>query len=164
MAGKTNWTLTLYGATVDPATQAYTMATAASVNAYTGAASYTVYITKPQATWLFEGEALTDISGWQVSNTTRRRVFSVETYPFDYAATVSGAPAGGVQDLDNVDALADLVAGKKYLWAVITGGDRSWPATAGQVHPVVVTDWSESINASAGARTLTIGLALRGRS
>jgi hypothetical protein len=92
MAAKTDWTLTLYGATVDPATTAYTMATASTVNA-----------------------------------------------------------------------LADLIAGKKYLWAVITGGVRSWPSTAGQVHPVNVTGFSETVNASAGTRGLTIDIELRGR-
>lgn len=163
MAAKTDWTLTLYGATVEPATTAYTMATASTVNAYTGAASYTVYITQPQAQWAIENELLTDISGWQVGNVTRRRRFSVQCFPFDYGTTVSGAPAGGVQDLDNVDALADLIAGKKYLWAVITGGARSWPSTAGQVHPVNVVGWSETVNASAGTRGLTIEMELRGR-
>jgi hypothetical protein len=140
MAAKTDWTLTLYGATVDPATTAYTMATASTVNAYTGAASYTVYITQPQAQWAIENELLTDISGWQVGNVTRRRRFSVQCYPF-----------------------ADLIAGKKYLWAVITGGVRSWPSTAGQVHPVNVTGFSETVNASAGTRGLTIDIELRGR-
>jgi hypothetical protein len=163
MPAKLDWTLTLYGATVDPATTAYTMVTASSVNAYTGASSYTVYITQPQAQWAIENEPLEDISGWQVSNIKRRRRFSVQTYPFDYEATVTGVPAGGIQDLDNVDALADLVASKKYLWAVITGGPRSWPSTAGQVHPVIVTGWTENINAAAGTRTLGLELELRGR-
>lgn len=163
MPAKSDWTLTLYGATVDPATTAYTMVTASSVNAYTGAASYSVYITAPQAQWAIENEPLEDISGWQVSNVKRRRRFSVQTYPFDYAATVTGIPANGLQDLDNVDALADLIAGKKYLWAVITGGTRSWPATAGQAHPVTVTGWAETINASAGTRSIVIDMELRGR-
>lgn len=163
MAAKTGWTLTMYGATVDPATAAYTMVTASTVNAYTGAASYTVYITQPQAQWAIEGEPLVDIGGWQVSNTTRRRRFSVQCFPFDYGASVSGAPANGAQDLDNIDDLSELIAGKKYLWAAITGGSRSWPSTAGQLHPVVVTGWSESVNATSGTRGLTIDLELRGR-
>lgn len=166
MAGKAAWTATIYGATADPATTAYSSVAAASVAAYTGAASYTFYITKPQATWLFEGEPLEDISGWRAMNATRRRVFSIESYPFDYGDSVSGSgdPAAGVQDLDNIDELADLIASKDYLWLTITGGARSWPSTAGQVHPIVLTGWNESINASAGTRTLTLDVSLRGLS
>jgi hypothetical protein len=142
------------------------MVTASTVNAYTGASSYTFYITKPQAMWEFDGEPLEDISGWRVQNSTRRRTFSIETYPFDYGDTVSGMgdPASGVQDIDNVDEIANLIAGKDYLWLTITGGSRLWPSTAGQVHPIVVMGWAEAINATSGTRTLTIDCALRGRS
>lgn len=163
MPASESWKLTIYGATVEPNTSSYTTIAATVVNAYTGASSYSVYITQPQATWAIENEPLEDISGWKVSNTKRRRVFSVQCYPFDYGTTVSGAPANGIQDLDNIDALADVISGKQYLWAVITGGVRSWPSTAGHVHPINVVGWGESVNAAAGTRGLSIDIELRGR-
>lgn len=166
MPANTGWTCTLYGATSDPATVAYTMVTASSLNAYTGASSYTFYIAKPQAQWDMQGDPLEDISGWLLHQLRKRRYFSIESWPFDYNDTVSstGAPANGYQDLDNVDAVAELITTKKYLWAVIAAGARSWPAASGQAHPVAVRGWGETINASAGTRTLTLELALRGRS
>lgn len=155
-AGKASWTVTFYGADADPGTAPYDTIAAASVTAATGAVSATVYIVAPQATWEYQIDTLESVEGHRRARRERRRVFNVECLPFEYNDSAS------VQDLDDLDTLSSVME-KAHLWAVITGGTNVWPSTAGQVHPVTMEGWEQSVNKAAGWHNLTIALAHRDR-
>ena len=148
------WKLYVYSATTDVASTSYDTCNAASVAALAGYTTTSVYILKPQATWEIETAMLEDISGARKGATSRRRVWEVETFPFNYANS-------GDQDLDDIDTLAAVIDSGSHLWVRVEGGSRTWPSTASTVHPVILTDWAENINANMGWRQVTLSLAHR---
>ena len=151
------WKVTLYAATTDTSTSAYDTVASSTIAALGATYSYTTtsfYITAPRATWEFESTSLQDISGARRGTSTRRRVFGVESFPFQYNN-------GGDQDIDVIDQIAEIIDSRTFLWARFEGGSRTWPSTAGTAHPVLVTEWSEESNDDAGSRRLNINFAHR---
>lgn len=147
-----DWQLIIYAADVDSgAGTPYTDVALSTISGYSGYTTTAITIIKPEATWAFEFASIQDISGATFGKSTRRRKFNVESYPFAYND-------GSTQDLDNIDTLANVINGKPYIWARILGGGRKWPNTTNTAHPVNVTEWSESLNTSAGSRRLNLTL------
>lgn len=147
-----DWQLIIYAANADSgAGTAYDDVALTTIAGYSGYTSTAIYVIKPEAHWLMEFAGIGDVSGATFGKTTRRRAFNVESYPFTYKD-------GGTQDLDNIDTLANIINGKPYIWARILGGTRKWPNTTNTAHPVNITNWSESVNTTAGTRRLNLTL------
>lgn len=165
MAGDTSWTLTLYGTTsaaaVGTTPDAYNMRTAA-ITALTalGAVSREVYILKPEHKPEITSEPITDIGGNEIAFVTRRGIFDVQSYPFQYTPTTDTAE----QDLDDLIGLADVVSEYPHLYVRIKAGPRTYPSTTGTVYPVTVRSWDESLNVQQGNRTLAVQFAHKVRS
>jgi hypothetical protein len=148
----TDWQLIIYAANADAgAGTAYNDVGLTTIAGYSGYTTTAIYIVKPEAHWLFEFASIADVSGATFGKGTKRRAFNVESYPFRYND-------GGNQDLDNIDTLAGVIAGKPYLWARLLGGSRKWPNTTNTAHPVNITNWSEAVNSSTGTRRLNLTL------
>lgn len=148
-----SWQAIFYRADTDLATAPYTQcATAVLPTSHT---STTAYIVAPSNIKSYEAELLTDISGWIETQGTVRDTFEVELYPYNYTAT-------STPDLDDWDTLIDWLTEKKKLWVSLQGGTRRYPATAGNVMPVVIESVSESVNKSAGNHTVTLSLRVKG--
>jgi hypothetical protein len=147
-----DWQLILYAANADSsASIAYNDLSLTSISLNSGYTSSAIYIIKPEAHNGFDFNSVSDINGATFGKATRRLAFSIESYPFRFEA-------GGLQDLDDIDALASVIDGKPYLWARILAGSRKWPNTTNTAHPVNITNWSESVNSSAGTRRLNLTL------
>ena len=147
MAQLSTWRMHIFGTTSDTNTSAYDTIAQATVAAYAGYATASLYIVKPQHTWKIEGEPLIDISGWQTSAPSRRRTFNVECYPHVFTA-------GTDPDLDDIDT-ATAVLELPYLWVGIYAGSRKYPSTmttsAGTtpdvLYPVICTGFETSVSA-----------------
>ena len=151
------WQAIIYAATEDPgAGTAYDTLSTATIAGYTGYATASIYILKPEGTWAFDTAIITDVSGSQFGKAQRRRVFNIESYPFRY-------DAGGTQDLDDIDTFAAVIDGAPYLWVRILGGSRTYPSTASTAHPVICTGWAEQLNVEAGTRRVNVNLEHRYR-
>ena len=145
------WTLTIYKATTDSgAGTPYDTLSVATISGYTGYATTTTNILAPQGTWAMESFNLKDIGGAQFGRSRRRRVFDVECRPYQYNDSAT------LQDLTDVDTLADFIDDAPYLWLRITGGSRTYPTTVGTAHPVICVGWNEAINKDLGTRGLNI--------
>lgn len=162
MPAKSNWTMTLYGTTVDASTtgtdSTYGGAYVAT-SALTTPSSKAVYILAPQFDYNFETGTLQDVSGDVLGFTTRRIKFDIETYPFAYNATAVTLE----QDMDDLITLANIIKDKTFLFLRVDGGSRAYPA-ANYVYPVTLTSWSTSINKEYGTRTVTLSFEHRKRS
>lgn len=147
-----DWQLIIYAADSDSgAGTAYNDVALSTISGYTGYTTTAIFIVKPEANWLFEFAGISDISGATFGKTSRRRAFNVESYPFRFNA-------GGTQDLDDIDTLANVINNKPYIWARLLAGSRTYPNTTNTAHPVNVTQWAEQVNAQAGTRRLNLTL------
>lgn len=155
-APTTTWALTFYGANEDPNVSPYDTLAVSSINGYTGATSTTVYILAPEAKWEFEHFNFTDVAGSQSQRSQRRRVFNVETQPYEYGASSN-------PDLDDIDTLTSIIDTKKFLWVRIEAGSRTYPSASNVAHPVVVSDWQENIAREYGTRRIQMTLQHRFR-
>lgn len=160
MPAKSNWTLTVYGSSVDHATTGndavYGMPYLATP---VGLASKSVYILQPQFDYTFNTDVLEDISGQRIGYQNKRGVFNIETFPFKYDATAVALE----QDIEDAVALAEILSDYRYLFARVDAGSRTYPAV-GYVYPVTIAGWSATINAQYGTRTYSIQLEHRKRS
>lgn len=160
MPAKSTWTLTIYGSSTDHATTGndpvYGMPYLATP---AGLTNKTVYILKPQFDFEFDTDFIEDISGNRIGFQSKRGVFEIESYPFYYNATALTLE----QDLDDLFTLADVISDHAFLFARIDGGSRTYPQT-GYVYPVTVANWSNTINAQFGSRTLSLTLEHRKKS
>ena len=147
---------TFYKATVDANTAPYTEAVAASVNAYTGAASTSCYITAPQKTKTWEAETLEDVSGWLSNSGTLRDQFEVVVYPYAFNDSAS------YPDLTDWEGLASFLCSADYLWVRFDAGTRKYPTDVLKVHPVILEAISESVNAQSGTHEVTLSLRVKG--
>jgi hypothetical protein len=147
------WKATFYRADNDLATVSYTQCATSALP--TTHASTTAYIVAPSNTKEYNAELLTDVSGWVETTGTVRDVFAVELYPYQYEATTT-------PDLDDWETLIDWLTEKPKLWVSMQGGTRRYPATAGNVMPVVIESVSESVNKSAGNHAVTLQLRVKG--
>lgn len=163
MGANVNWKLTVYGSSVNTTAgttpDAYDMRTVA-ITALTSPTTASVFIVGPQARPEITAEEIVDVGGDAIGYVTRRGVFEVVAFPALYDAT-SEADA---QDIDDLVALADVVASSDNLYIRIDAGSRTYPSTTGTVYPVTVRDWNEQVNFSAGTRTLTVNFAHKNKS
>lgn len=152
-----DWQLMIYAANADSsAAIAYDDLSLTSIALNSGYTTTSFFIVKPEAHWQPESFTLADISGATFGKTEMRRAWNIESYPFQYNT-------GGIQDIAKIDTIVSVVKGKPFLWARVIGGSRKWPNTTNTAHPVVITDWSESVNSAAGTRRLNLTLQHRYR-
>lgn len=153
----TDWQLIIYAATQDSgAGTAYDTVSTATIAGYTGYVTASIYIVKPEWHRVVESNTIADVSGATFGKARFRKAWNIESYPFRY-------DAGGTQDLDDIETLADAIDGKPYLWARILGGTRTYPSTSSTAHPVNLISWDESLNLDAGTRRLNLVLEHRYR-
>ena len=151
------WTLNIYKASVDSgAGTPYDTVALGTVTGYSGYATTSTTILAPQATWEFEHFSIKDVSGSQFGRSRRRRVFDVECRPYQFNDSAT------LQDLTDVDSIADFLDDAAYLWVAITAGSRSYPGGT-NVIPVICTGWTEAVNKELGTRGLNIQFAHRYR-
>lgn len=151
MSAKANWKINLFKATTDPQVATpYTRVLLTTLAGYAGYATLSLFTTRSGLTPKGEASTTTDVSGTTLGAFRSIIKFDVKLWPLLFNA--SSEP-----DLDDAAALRTFIDGAPYLWAQFLSGSRLQPS-ATEAYPVIVTEFSETVNESGGVHEIEMTL------